>query len=173
MKQAFFLKRHLCLLLFVAGIGFTACSKTPTPTISKAYTNEQIAQMINGYKAALSNDVLAPVTLQQKLASDFPKARDIDWENAGNIYKAEFDVNFTDYKAYYDEKGNLIYYSFDMNKSDLPEAVRNAVKAKFPKYRIEDIDKIYQGTERFYLIEVERKEMEIKALFKEDGTFVR
>ncbi len=173
MKQVISFKRHLCLLLFIAGVSLTACSSSPVPAISKAYSNEQIAQMIDGYKAALSNDVLAPASLAQKLAADFPKARDIEWENANNIYKAEFEIGFTGYKAYYDGKGNLISYSFDLSKSDLPEVVRNAVSAKYPKYRIEDINKIYQGSECFYLVEVERKEMEIKALFKEDGSFVK
>ncbi len=173
MKKSIFLKRHLCLLLFLAGISITACSSSPTPTISKIYSNEQIAQMIAGYKAALSKDVIPSAILQQKLITDFPKAQDIEWENANNIYKVEFEIKSTDYKAYYDEKGNLIYYSFDLHKSDLPEVVKNSVANKFPKYRIEDVDKIYQGTECFYLVEVERKEMEMKALFKEDGTFIQ
>jgi hypothetical protein len=141
--------------------------------ISTQYSNEEIAQMLKTYKTSYSQDVVPPVALQQKLQADFPHARDIEWETDGHVYEAEFEVKFRDYKAYYDEKANLLTVVQEIYASELPAIVKNAAENKYPKYYIEDIDKIQRGSEVFYKIEMEQGDSEIKLLVKSDSTIIQ
>ncbi|MDR1698660.1 MAG: PepSY-like domain-containing protein [Prevotellaceae bacterium] len=157
------------LLLF----GFLSCTNAQEPAITKLHSNEQIAQMLAAFQGSPSRDVTPSAALQRQLLADFPKARDIEWETDGKIFEAEFEVAFADYKAFYDAEGNLVMFSVDISRSQVPAEVKNAVKTEFPRHRIEDATRIVQGTETFYKVELERGEIEIKATFKADGTFVR
>jgi hypothetical protein len=145
------------------------------PAISKAYSNEEIAQMIKTYKIAHSHDVMPSAILQQKFQTDFPKAYDIEWESDGNIYEVEFDIQYKDHKAYYDAKGNLLMYIKELYRSELPAIIKNAAESKYPKYyTLEDIEKIQRGTEVFYKVEMENRtsDLEVKLLIKENGTIL-
>jgi L-2-hydroxyglutarate oxidase LhgO len=141
------------------------------PAISKAYSNEEIARMIKTYKNANSHDVMPSAMLQQRLQTDFPKAYDVEWETDGNIYEVEFNIQYKDYKAYYDAKGNLLMYVEEIYRSALPAIVKNAAENKYPKYSLEDMERIRRGTEVFYKIEMENNssDMEVKLLIREDG----
>jgi hypothetical protein len=165
----------LIRVLGVAACLFLSAETTlaqENPAISKEYSNEEIARMVRTYKRAHSHDVMPPEMIQQKFRVDFPKAHDVEWETDGKIYEVEFEIKFRDCQAYYDAKGNLLMYVKEIYRSELPAIVKNAVENKYPKYRFDDIDKIWRGTEVFYKIEVENKssDTEIKLLLKEDGT---
>ncbi|MDR0419933.1 MAG: PepSY-like domain-containing protein [Prevotellaceae bacterium] len=157
----------------ITGCSFFAQTSTQAnPAISTAYSNEEIAQMIEKHKRSHTHDVMPSAELQQKFTTDFPKAYDIEWETDGNIYEVEFDIKTRDYKAYYDSKGNLLMIVQEIYRSELPAIVKNAAENKYPKYHFEDIDKISQGTDVFYKIEMERtfSDSEVKLLIKADGS---
>lgn len=155
-----------------AGLFFIQTAATQNPAISTRYTNEEIAQKIKTYKTSHSQDVVPPANLQQKFHVDFPKASDVEWETAHDIYEVEFDVKFRDFKAYYDAEGNLLTTVEEMYRSELPSVVKNAVEAKYPKYHMEDIDKIRRGTEVFYKIEMEFHDMEVELMLQSNGTIL-
>jgi hypothetical protein len=129
--------------------------------------------MIDSFFASHSKDIIPSETLRLKFNSDFPKAKDIDWEVSSDIYEVEFEIGFTDYQAYYDSKGNLLMFSIDIPNRDVPAIVSNAALAKYPRYKIEDADKIRKGSNTFYKMEVEQKDSEIKVIYKDDGTFIK
>ena len=161
MKKIFLTTALLGLLLFPAA--------AQHPAISTRYTNEEITQKITTHKASHSQDVVPPANLQQKFRVDFPKASDVEWETAGDIYEVEFDVRFRDCKAYYDSEGNLLMTVEETYRSGLPAVVKNAAETKYPKYHFEDIDKIRRGTEVFYKVEMELRDTEIELLVQSDG----
>ncbi|MDR2036611.1 MAG: PepSY-like domain-containing protein [Bacteroidales bacterium] len=143
-------------------------------TITKNYSNEEIGKMITDFQNAHSRNTTPSAEILQKFRTDFPNARDIEWEVGGDTYEVEFDVKYTDYKAYYDNKGNLLMYTYDLSPRQLPSIVKNAVMAKYHKYKIEDVNIIYQGTEVFYKVEIEHNEMpDMKLIVKEDGSLVK
>jgi hypothetical protein len=144
-----------------------------TPAISRVYTDEQINSMIESYHAAPDRDVIAPEAISRVFAGHFPNARDIDWEVSNNIYKVDFDIWVTDYEAWYDASGNLLMYIFDVRVSSLPAVVKNAVNQKYPKFKIDDAEKFYQGSVAGYKVKVEKGKIEYEAWFREDGTFIR
>jgi hypothetical protein len=160
--------------LFIAVMSCAVCvqiaaAQSSVPAISKVYSNDTIAEMLRKYRSSRSHDVMPPAKLAAKFRADFPKASDVEWEVADSIYEVEFDVKFRDCKAYYDAKGNLLMTVEEIYRSELPAIVKNAAEAKYPKYHFEDIDKIRRGTEVFYKIEMEHRDMEIEMLVRSDG----
>ena len=142
----------------------------PNLAISREYSNEVIANMIQKYKTSNSRDVIPPAELTAKFKADFPKAYQAEWEVAEGIYEVEFEVKHKDCKVYYDSKGNLLMVEEEISRSELPAIVKNTAQVKYPKYSFEDIDKICRGTEIFYKIEMELRDKELKLLIKSDGT---
>lgn len=147
-------------------------SAQPQPAMTKKYSDKQIVDMIQAIRIAHSRDITPTAALQQKLAKDFPNAKDIDWEAGANIYEVEFEIGRTDYKAYYDAKGELLMYKVEIGEQELPAIIKNAARAKYPDYHFEDIDKIVRGSETFYKMELERGKIEVKLTYKKDGTLV-
>jgi hypothetical protein len=142
------------------------------PKISTRYSNEEISQMIKKHKMTAAHDVVPTAELQQKFKADFPRAYDVEWESAEDIYEVEFNIKLRDYTAYYDANGNLLMTIQEIRRSELPAIVQNAAVEKYPKYKFEDIDKIRRGTEVFYKIEMELRDTDVKLLIKSDGVLL-
>jgi hypothetical protein len=143
-----------------------------TPAITAKYSDAAIDSLIRTHATLSSRDVVPPQALQQKFVRDFPNAYDVEWETAGGVYEVEFEVGYTDYKAYYDGEGNLLMYGCEVRKSALPAAVRRAVEESYPRYRFDEIKEVHKGTAVFYKIEMERRDSEVKLVVGSDGSFV-
>lgn len=165
-------KIGLGLLTLLAALFMCQPVSAQSPAISASYTNEQVDRMLQDFKVNYSHDVVPSQALLQKFMRDFPGARDVEWETAANIYEVEFEIRRDDYKAYYDEQGNLIMYIHDAYQSDLPAAVTNKIRAEYPNYRFSEVERIVKGTETLYKVEVERGDMEVKYVIKSDGTVI-
>ena len=142
-------------------------------SFSNKYTDIEIDRMVNKYEKAHSKDIKPTTIFEQRLSKDFPKAKYIKWETAINVYEAEFEIDRIDHKAYYDKNANLIAYLYEISESALPAIVKNAAQAKYPNYEFEDIKKVIKQAGVQYIVEMEKKDKEVKAIFKENGTFVK
>lgn len=72
-------------------------------------------------------------------------------------------------EVYFDYNDNWVYTTWDVRVSDLPSAVKAAVSAKYPGYRIDDAD-FYESVEKsYYRIEIERGEIEKTIYITKDG----
>lgn len=161
--------KTLKILSMAAGLLLVQAAAAQSPAISTRYTNEKIAQLVKAHKASHPRDVAPPENLRQKLHADFPSASDVEWEASDSLYEVEFDVRFSDWKAYYDAEGNLLMTVEELFRYELPAVVKNAAKAKYPKYRIEDIRKIRCGTALFYKVEMELRDAEVELLLQPNG----
>lgn len=157
-----------CLMSFQIAV-----AQQPVPSMSAKYSNEEISKIVQSHKRSKSKDVRPSATLSQRFFSDFPKARDIDWEVAADVYEVEFEVGRVDYKAYYDKDGNLLMYSYEITLAELPAVVKNAALDKYLDAKIEDTYRMVEGTDSFYVVEMEKDENEVKAAFSPKGTFIK
>ncbi|MDU1889407.1 MAG: hypothetical protein E6767_01850 [Dysgonomonas sp.] len=169
--------KYISKLFLLAFIGFVACqpavAQLPNPTISAKYSNEEIAKMVKAHKGVKSKDIRPTSTLQNAVVKDFPGSRDIDWEVAANLYEVEFEIGRTDCKAYYDADGNLLMYSYEISEAELPAIIINAAMDKYPDSKFDDIKKVVKGTETFYVVELDREYVDVKATFTPQGTFIK
>ncbi|GHT07693.1 hypothetical protein FACS189432_00060 [Bacteroidia bacterium] len=161
-------------LSIAAGLLFLQTAAAQSPAIDSRYSDSTIVRMVEKFRASHSRDVFPAAHLQQKFQNDFPKARDVEWETANDIYEVEFEVGNRDFKALYDTNGNLLMVNEEIHRSALPAVVKNAAESKYPKYSFEDIHKIRRGTETVYKIEMEKQfsDTEVRLLVKSDGTVV-
>jgi hypothetical protein len=169
------MKKNMKVLLFGL-LGLMACQTSgadQAQSVTKNLSDDEVVKIVDTYNSAHSRDVMPTEVLRKKFTADFPKAKDVEWELTGDIYEVDFDISFADYKALYDEKGTLLMYKTDIAESKLPAIVKNAIYAKYPKYKIEDADKIFAGKSVYYEIEAEWGDVDVKALFKDDGTFIK
>jgi hypothetical protein len=165
--------KFIHLLGMIACLSLLACETTAQgPVISTRHANEEIKQMILAYKAAGGRDTRPTGTLHQRFRADFPDARDVEWETARDIYEVEFEIRYRDYKAYYDSRGDLLMLVKEIKRGELPAVVRNAAESRYPKYTFEDIDHVRRGTELFYIIEMERGDLDVKLIISPDGTLL-
>ncbi|GHT41062.1 hypothetical protein AGMMS49965_10280 [Bacteroidia bacterium] len=162
--------------LSIAGALFvmSLTASAQTPAVSTKYSDEKIEELIQSYHTANARDVSPDETLSQQLKKDFSAARDIEWETAAGIYEAEFEINRTDYKAFYDADGNLLMYIFDIRLSQVPANIKNAAQTKYPAFKFDrDAKKIIKGKKVLYQVTLEKRETEIEATFNSDGSFVK
>ncbi len=144
------------------------------PATSTKYTDAEVNNLIKKYQTSSSRDASPNAAVSQQFRKDFPASYDIDWEMGEQIYKVEFEIDRKDYNAYYDSLGNLLMYIFEIKLLELPAIVKNAAQSKYIDYKFDrDPEKIIKGKNIYYKIPMERKETEIKAIFKSDGSFVK
>ena len=139
------------------------------PAVSTRYSDTEIDEMITRYNRSQNRDVRADGALAQRFRQDFPKARLAEWETNDEVYEVKFNIKHSEFDAYYDKDGNLLMYVQDLLKSELPAVVLNSAQAKLPGYRFDDIDKVVKGTRTYFVIEMERGEMESKLVISNDG----
>jgi len=117
-----------------------------------------------------------PTAILTKFQKDYPKAYDIEWELDGLNYKVEFELGLVskDYKVWYDATGKVLRKKEELSVSDLPKSVLTKVNEKYPSsegYRLDDIDKITEGKDIVYVVEVKGVRT-WKAVFDQNGTFL-
>lgn len=123
--------------------------------------------------------------LEKTLLYKYPEAVEIQWSHHNSYILADFKTPSpqirSDIKhlfsntAWFDE-----YLKWQMTESDapfdaLPQAVKNAFKkGQYGGWKIDDIDVLNrENVEFIYVIEVERKDQEIKLYYTEDGLLVK
>jgi len=96
-----------------------------------------------------------PSVIANKFATQFPKAKDIDWEIKGELYNVEFELGRNiDHEVWYDHKGVMVRHKEEIDKNSLPAAVTAKLGKDFKGYRIDDPEKITEGSKVIYKLEL-------------------
>lgn len=112
---------------------------------------------------------------KKAFAEKFPNATDVKWgkENAKE-YEAEFKMNGQSVSANFKLDGSWVETESSIPVSDLPDAVSNAIKTKYPGIPILKAEKTEKpGGKIIYetVIKIHGKKKEIE--LNPDGTFVK
>ncbi|MFV0392278.1 MAG: PepSY-like domain-containing protein [Paludibacteraceae bacterium] len=148
---------------------------TTTPDIGGTLSDEQVDALIVAYYSTNDIDVAATnvlVAIVSNFNVTFQNARDIDWETAAEVYKVDFEINNVDYDAWYNKEGVLLAYKFDITRASLPQNVQTAIETRFGGYRVEDAEKVIKINSSGYWVELEKGNVEEKAYFGEDGSYI-
>lgn len=115
-----------------------------------------------------------PSVILNTFKKEFPKASDVEWERQGEQYNVDFEIGFfTDFEAWFDASGKLLRQSEDISESDLPNAVKDAIKKQFDGYHIDDVEKITESNVETFLVEIEKGNDEKHLYFSNDGKIVK
>lgn len=110
-----------------------------------------------------------PAIVLSAFNKSFPRASDVEWEMEGEYYNAEFDVGRKDHEVWLDSKGTIMKHKQELKARELPDPIAKKVKENNAGYRIDDIDKITEGNQVFYKIELEKSNTEKTIVVDQNG----
>src|SRR5690554_5033479 len=67
-------------------------------------------------------------TVRNTFMKDHKNATDIEWERDMDNYKVEFDMGRKEHQVWYSATGDVIKKEQEITESELPDAVREAIK---------------------------------------------
>jgi hypothetical protein len=118
------------------------------------------------------NDVApdsVPEAVKTTFAASFPNTVGLEWEKIGEDYEADFDVDTVDHEALFSANGEMLKYKFDITEADLPDAVKTAISQNYSDMRIDDAEKLLQGNDAYYQVELENGSPDKNLVFSADG----
>jgi len=110
-----------------------------------------------------------PSVVQNTIAQQFANANDVEWEKEKQDYEAEFVRDSVEYKAIVNPAGSLVKYKQELNAAQLPAAIMQTIQAQYKDYVIDGVEKIAQGDQVYYQVELENKLKEMNLVFRADG----
>ena len=111
-----------------------------------------------------------PAAVQDAFKSAFADATDVEWEMHDNQYVAEFEMqDDTDYHALFDASGKMISQKQEIEKTALPTEVVTAIQKDYPDFEVDDAEKLIQGGDTYYQVELDKFLREEKKVYLADG----
>lgn len=143
------------MTLIIVAIGLMSCSLLP------------------GDKDIAASEV--PSVVKNAFASEYPDAKDVDWEMKGKDYEVDFEIENVDYALLINSSGEIIMQKEDIFPEDLPEAVTAAINRDFADLELDNVDKVEKDGKVYYQVEFDRtfrdKEVVFSANGQEDNSF--
>lgn len=85
------------------------------------------------------------------------------------IYYLDGEVDDKDHSFWYDGNGNMLKHHQDLRKSEIPLPVKTAISRLYKEYEIRDADKIEEGAEIIYDLELKKAKQRINVKFSPEG----
>lgn len=122
-----------------------------------------------------NDTVRVPDAVKSAFSDKFPGALQTRWSERGGYLKAEFRADGTRFEAWFDSAGKWYMTEEEIAYEELPAAVRSAVEGgEYADWRCDEVDKITrEGYETLYVIDLERGESEVEAVYSADGVLLR
>ncbi len=113
-----------------------------------------------------------PQSVRSSFESNFPGARDIDWKMKHGAYKVSFEMNNVDHMAELSSSGEVLSRGTEINNSELPVLVADAVSKEFANQKIDDVYRVEKNGNTYYLVEIEGNP-DRKLLYDAQGKLVK
>ncbi len=143
----------------------------------KSKTIKIVVLLILGTGTIFAQDIpksQVPSVIVNNFKKEFTKANDVEWERQGDLYNVDFEIGwFTDYEAWYNASGKLVKHTQEINKSDLPKAVINAIKTQYKEYSIDDVKKIIEDGVETYKVELEKWDEDFDVIYSKNGNLIK
>lgn len=111
-----------------------------------------------------------PSLVINNFKKSYPKAKHIEWEKDGDLFKVDFDETANkDLEVWYDETGNPVKYEEEIPKGQLPEKVLSKINSDFKDYEIEEVEKVTENNTVHYKVELDAKKMDLNVIFDPEG----
>ena len=111
-----------------------------------------------------------PKSVTDNFNKKFDGATGVKWDQEeANEWEAEFKMKGSEMSASFDKAGVWLETEKELGKKDLPANVANAIKAKFPKAKIEEASEIQTPDFKGYEVALENGETDMEVLVTADG----
>lgn len=110
-----------------------------------------------------------PSVVLNSFHKSFPKSTGVEWEQKGENYNAEFDINWRDHEVWISKNGAILKHKQELKQSELPAAVTSQLKKNYNTYRIDDVDQYEVNKKFYYKVELKKHDQERKMIFDQQG----
>ena len=117
------------------------------------------------------NDI--PSAVMATFKSLYPTAQRVEWEREGHLYKAEFDLNGSEYDVFFLSDGTWVRSVIELNlrTTNLPQAVQQYLATNYAGWTIDDADLIQTPGDEYYKLELEKRgQQDVKLYIRADGS---
>lgn len=115
-----------------------------------------------------------PEEVQSNFEAKYPGENDPDWETDSNgNYEAHFKMKGVKYRADFSPTGQWIETETNIDKDDLPEAIKKVIKNKYGDEDITEVELVTSATKgTFYDVEFKKKGKNKDVMFRGNGTII-
>lgn len=113
-----------------------------------------------------------PMAVSDAFAQGNANATDVEWKKDSDNYKVEFDMGRMEHEIWYSASGEVVKKEQDIAASELPQAIKDAIKSKYPDHRIDDVEMKWANNETTYEVELEKGKEDWKLVFDPNGMIV-
>ena len=114
-----------------------------------------------------------PNVVMNAFKSLYPTAQRVEWEREKHLYKAEFDLNGSEYEVFFQSDGTWVRTEIELNlrTTKLPQAVQQYLATNYAGWTIDDADLIQTPTDEYYVLELEKRgQKDVKLYIRADGS---
>lgn len=120
-----------------------------------------------------NNSGLVDADIQSFIEKQYPGARILEKDYDRGYLEVEIWHENREKNVYFNGSGSWVYTKADYRYQELPEAVRNAVKANYPSYHVDDVEKIESPDSTYFLLELEQGEQEKQIRMDANGNEIK
>ncbi len=110
-----------------------------------------------------------PSVVRNAFSSEYPNAKDIDWEMKGEDYEVDFEVENVDHSVLLNSSGKIIMQKEDITREDLPEAVMAGINSEFANLKLDGAERVEKDGKTFYQVELDGTFRDKEVIFTADG----
>lgn len=114
-----------------------------------------------------------PSIVLNSFNKSFPRAVEVEWQKKGELFNVEFDLKKRDHEVWLKKDGEIVKHEQEIKARELPEAVSTSIQEQFRGYRIEDVEKVEEGRQVSYKMELETITDEQKLVFDKNGKIIK
>jgi len=112
-------------------------------------------------KSSFANDEkISPVVLQA-FQKTFTTAKQVEWTESNNMYKAQFDLSGQIVSAYYSEDGTMLALVRNITSLQLPLALQANMKKDYADHWVTDLFEITNEAGTHYYVTLENADSKV------------
>lgn len=115
-----------------------------------------------------------PAKVKTAFEQKFPTAQKVNWDKENETeWEAEFKMNGEEYSANFTTDGKWMETEYEIEESDLPQAVKQTLDNEFAGYDIEEVEISETPDGKVYEFALEEGETELEVAISPNGKVVK
>jgi len=119
--------------------------------------------------AQFFNSSHVPEGIKEKLKTQFPHARRLEWTKEADAFQAAFNSHHKRIYVLYSADGNEIAQITEIHKAKLPHNIRKTLRKNYNTFNLVGANVIQTGNEKGFEAEVVKAEEAYNLMFNERG----
>ncbi|PVY39693.1 PepSY-like domain-containing protein [Pontibacter virosus] len=111
-----------------------------------------------------------PEQVKTNFNNSYAQASDVEWEAKDDTYYAKFEMNGNKHWIKFNADGTVKKQGREIEVSELPQAVRNAISQQYANRTIEKAKTVEKDGQTRYMAKLDGDDEDLKVVFNADGS---